>query len=166
MMLRGFKSKVFGAPRSEAPKFPAPPETPPAPAKQFRRLEDRSTADDSVVSAQSTFKGEISGRAGVRVAGEMLGDIRCEGLVRVEETAKMKGNIFSAYVILEGELEGDIGPALHVELRTKARMRGNIHTKLLAIADGSYFEGGINMPAPEARRERFAEKRQTKPGRD
>jgi cytoskeletal protein CcmA (bactofilin family) len=163
-MIRGFKSKVFGAPRSDTPEIPAPPATPPAPPKQFRRLEDRSSSDDSVVSAQSSFKGEIHSRSGVRVAGEMRGDIHCEGLVRIEETGKMKGNIFSSYVILEGELEGDIGPALHVELRTRARMRGNIHTKLLAIADGSSFEGGINMPAPEARREQFSEKRQTKSG--
>ena len=166
MMLKGFKSKVFGVPRPEAPEVPAPTETPPAPAKQFRRLEDRTAPGDSVVSAQSSFRGEISGQAGVRVAGEMQGDIRCEGLVWVEETAKMKGNIFSSYVILGGELEGDIGPSFHVELRTRARMQGNIQTKLLAIADGSHFEGRINMSAPDARRERFAEKRQAKPGLD
>jgi cytoskeletal protein CcmA (bactofilin family) len=165
-MLKGFKSKVFGAPSSETPERPASSETPQADAKQFRRLEDRSGPDDAVVSAQSSFKGEISGRAGARIAGEMQGDIRCEGLVWVEETAKVKGNIFCAYVILEGELEGNIGPALHVELRTKARMRGNIQTKLLAIADGSYFEGQVNMPTPEAQPVRFAEKRQPKPGRD
>jgi cytoskeletal protein CcmA (bactofilin family) len=165
MMLRGFKSKVFGPPHPESSELPAPPETPPPPVKQFRRLEDRSAPGDSVISAQSSFKGEIHSRSGVRVGGEMRGNIHCEGLVHVEETGKMKGNIFSAYVILEGELEGDIGPALHVELRTQARMRGNIHTKLLAIADGSHFEGAINMPASEARREQFAEKRQPKPGR-
>ena len=166
MMLRGFKSKVFGAPHPDSPEIPVSLETAPAPAKQFRRLEDRSVPGDSAISAQSSFKGEVNSRAGIRVAGEMQGDIRCEGLVRIEETGKMTGNIFSAYVILEGELDGDIGPALHVELRTKSRMRGNIHTKLLAIADGSHFEGSINMPAPEARRERFAEKRQSKPSRD
>jgi cytoskeletal protein CcmA (bactofilin family) len=164
-MLKGFKSKLFGAPSPEAPERPLSPEIPQAAAKPVRRLEDRSGPDDSVVSAQSSFKGEISGRAGVRVAGEVQGDIHCEGLVWVEETAKVKGNIFCAYVILEGQLEGNIGPALHVELRTKARMRGNIQTKLLAIADGSYFEGQINMPTPQTQPGRFAEKRQPKPGR-
>src|SRR4030042_3953325 len=158
-MLKGLKSKLFGAPSPEAPERPVSPEIPQAAAKQVRRLEDRSGPDDSIVSAQSSFKGEISGGAGVRVAGEMRGNIRCDGLVCIEETGRMTGNIFSAYVILEGELEGDIGPALHVELRTNARMRGNIHTTLLAIADGSHFEGGINMPAPDSRARRFAEKR-------
>src|SRR5512136_1176403 len=108
MMLRSFKSKVFGPPRPETPEPPPPPEMPPPTVKPFRRLEDRSGPGDSVISAQSSFKGEIKSRSGVRVAGEMTGDIRCEGLVRVEEAGKMKGNIFSAYVILDGELEGNI----------------------------------------------------------
>jgi len=148
------------------PERPSAPETPLAQTKHFRRLEDRSVADDSVVSAQSSFKGEISGRAGVRIAGEVQGDIRSEGLVWVEETAKVKGDIFCAYIILEGELEGNIGPALHVELRAKARMRGNIQTQLLAVADGSFFEGQVNMPTPEAEPVRFTEKRQPSPGKN
>jgi len=165
-MLKGFKSKVFGTSSSEAPERPWSSDTPQAAIKQFRRLEDRSGPDDVFLSVQSSFKGELSGRAGARIAGEMEGDIRCEGLVRVEETAKMKGNIFAAYVILAGELEGNIGPALQVELRTKAKMRGNIQTKLLAIDDGAFFEGQVNMPTPEAQPVRFTEKRQPKPGRD
>jgi cytoskeletal protein CcmA (bactofilin family) len=159
-MLKGLKSKVLGKPSPEMPESPAGPQATPAPIRRFRRLEDRSGSEDSVVSAQSAFKGEITGRAGVRIAGEMEGNIHSEGLVWIEETAKMKGDIFSAYVIVAGELEGDIGPSLHVELRAKARMAGNIQTQLLAIADGSFFEGQVNIPTPEAQPVRFAEKRQ------
>jgi cytoskeletal protein CcmA (bactofilin family) len=162
-MLKGLKSKLLGKPSPEMPERPAVPETTPAPAGQFRRLEDRLDPEDSVVSAQSSFKGEITGRAGVRIAGKVEGDIHSEGLVWIEETAKVKGNIFSAYVILAGELEGDIGPALHVELRAKARMVGNIQTQLLAIADGSFFEGQVNVPTPESQPVHFAEKRQPGP---
>jgi len=172
-MLKGFKSKVFGAPPPEEPPRPAPPtempavspETRPAPEIQVRRLADRSSPDDSAVSAQASFKGEISGRTGARIAGEMHGNVRCEGLVWIKETARVKGNILSGYVILEGKLEGDIGPALQVELRANAKMRGNIQTKLLAIAEGSQFEGRIDMSASSARPARFTEKRQPKPGR-
>jgi len=83
---------VFGAPHSDTPKIPAPRRYP-APPKQLRRLEDRSSSGDSVISPQSAFKGNISSRSGIRVAGEMKGDIHCEGLVRIEETGKMKGNV-------------------------------------------------------------------------
>jgi cytoskeletal protein CcmA (bactofilin family) len=173
-MFKGFKSKAAKAqppeeqqrPAAAVPEVPpAPPENLSAPEVQFRRLEDRSGPDDSVISAQAIFKGKISGRAGARIAGEVEGDIRCDGLVWVRETGRVKGNIVSGYVILEGALEGDIGPALQVELRSTARMRGNIRTLLLAVAEGTQFEGRVDMEASSLRPARFAEKRQSKPGR-
>ncbi len=156
---------MFGKPSPEMPERPLPPETPRAPAeRQFRRLEDRLSSDDAVIPAKSIFKGEIAVWAGARIAGEMQGDVRCDGLLRIEETGRVKGNISCPHVILEGELEGDIGPSLQVELRSKAKMRGNIQTQILAIADGSIFDGQVNMPTPETEPVRFAEKRQ--PGSD
>jgi cytoskeletal protein CcmA (bactofilin family) len=160
-MLKGFKSKLFGKPSPDMPEHPLPPETPQPPAvSPFRRLEDRASAEDAVIPANGTFKGEIVVRAGARIGGEMLGNVRCEGLLWIQETGRVKGNISSPYVILEGELEGDVGPSVQVELRSKANMRGNIQTQLLAVADGSFFDGQVNMPTPEAETVRFAEKRQ------
>jgi cytoskeletal protein CcmA (bactofilin family) len=95
----------------------------------------------------------------------MEGNIHCEGLVWVEETGKMKGDIISAYVLLEGELTGNIGPALHVELRAKAKLRGNIQTKLLSVADGARFQGRVSMSTPKPGPERSAEKRPSRSGR-
>jgi cytoskeletal protein CcmA (bactofilin family) len=169
-MFKGLKPKVFGGSLQEAQPSPAATASPPAAPErhaeiQVRRLEDRSSPDDSVVSAQASFNGELSGRAGVRVAGEVEGDIRCEGLVWIKATATVKGNVFSGYVILEGRLEGDIGPSHQVELRSSARMRGNIRTKLLAVAEGSQFEGRIDMAASSGGPARFTEKRQPKSGR-
>jgi len=158
-MLKGFKSKLFGKPSPDMPEHPLPPETPRPPEKEFRRLEDRASAEDAVIPAKGTFKGEVVVRSGARIGGEMLGNVRCEGLLWIEETGRVIGNISSPYVILEGELEGDIGPSLQVELRSKANMRGNIQTQLLAVADGSFFDGRVNMPTPEAEPVRFAEKR-------
>lgn len=127
--------------------------------EKFRRLEDRADASESVISARSSFKGEISGQAGVHILGDFNGNIHSEGLVRSGETAKIKGNIHSPYVIVGGEFEGSIFSARQVELRATARMRGNIETEKLAIADGSFFEGQIQMPNPDSRPVRFAERR-------
>jgi cytoskeletal protein CcmA (bactofilin family) len=170
-MFKAFKSKVFKPqPLGETPHPAAggpgaPPEPLPAREIQYRRLEDRSSPDDSVVSAQAVFKGEISGRAGARIAGEMRGDVRCEGLVWIKPAARVTGNILSGYVILEGTLKGDIGPSIQVELRATARMHGNIRTKLLAIAAGTQFEGRIDMAMSDVPPARFTEKRQPKHGR-
>jgi cytoskeletal protein CcmA (bactofilin family) len=160
-MIKKFRPKVFEAPLPEKGEIPVAPQAPLPPPGQLRRLEDKSDSAESVISAGSSFKGEIRGRAGVRILGEIVGNIRCEGLVRVEEAGKVKGKIESPYVILGGELEGDIFSAQHVELRSTAKMRGNIKTALLAIAEGCFIEGQIEMGSPEDQPLKFAEKRKT-----
>jgi cytoskeletal protein CcmA (bactofilin family) len=159
-MFKRHKSKTqesAASPGKENPEVSGPPQVR---AEIYRRLEDRVDPNESVISSQSTFKGEINGSAGAHVLGTLEGDIHSEGLVRAGKTAKIKGNIHCPYVILEGELNGDILSARQVELRTKARMRGNIKTEMLAIADGCFFEGQIRMAVPEDQLVRFSEKRQ------
>ncbi len=158
-MLKGFKSKTKDTASSQEKEHGAGSDAAQEQTKQYRRLEDRVDPNESVISSQSSFKGEISGEAGAHILGNFEGDISSEGLVRAGKTAKIKGNIHSPYVILEGELEGDICSARQVELRIKAKMRGNIETEMLAIADGCFFEGQIRMSNPEGQPIRFTEKR-------
>ncbi len=164
-MLKGIKSKLMGAAPSAPPdtsskeENPMPQETPRPSPEKHRRLEDMADSGESFLSAHSSFIGDLSGPAGARIAGELQGNIHCEGLVRTEETAKIKGNIHSPHVILEGDLEGDICSAVRVELRSRAKMRGNIEAQELAIAEGCFFEGQISMGGPEAQPVRFKEKR-------
>jgi cytoskeletal protein CcmA (bactofilin family) len=158
-MLKAFKSKIKVQPSSQGKEDPMAGDSSHAETEKYRRLEDRVDADESVVSAKSTFKGEISGQAGAHILGSFEGDIRSDGLVRAGRTAKIKGNIHSPYVILEGELQGNIVSARQVELRNRAKMRGNIETEMLAIADGCFFEGQIRMATPEAQPVRFTERR-------
>jgi cytoskeletal protein CcmA (bactofilin family) len=128
-------------------------------SEKFRRLEDRVDADESVIAARCSFKGGISGQPGARILGDFEGNIHSEALVRSGKMAKIKGDIHSPYVIIEGELEGNIYSARQVEPRASARMRGNIETEMLAIADGSFFEGKVRMANPESQPVRFAERR-------
>jgi cytoskeletal protein CcmA (bactofilin family) len=158
-MLRGFKPRIKKPLPSNGGENTMTKNSPQGQEDVYRRLEDRVDPEESVISAQSSFVGNITGQAGAHILGRLEGDIQSEGLVRVGKTAKIKGNIHGPYVILEGELEGDICSARQVELRAKARMRGNIETEKLAIAEGSFFEGQIKMAAPEARPVRYAERR-------
>jgi cytoskeletal protein CcmA (bactofilin family) len=158
-MFKGFKSKIKDQPLSQGKVDPMAGGSPQVQTEKFRRLEDRVDPNESVISAHSSFKGEISGQAGAYILGSFEGDIHSEGMVRAGKTAKIKGNIHSPYVILEGDLEGDICSARQVELRTRAKMRGSIETEMLAIADGCFFEGQIRMATPEAQPVRFTERR-------
>jgi cytoskeletal protein CcmA (bactofilin family) len=158
-MLKVFKSKTDRE-REQGVSAGLPQGQP----EKFRRLEDRVDANESVISAQCSFKGDLSGPAGAHILGDFNGNIHSEGLVRSGKTAKIKGNIHSPYVIIEGELEGNIFSARQVEIRSSARMRGNIETEMLAIADGSFFEGQVRMANPESKPVRFTERRNPESG--
>ena len=158
-MIKGFKSKIKDSLSSPRQAGANAGDAAPARTEKYRRLEDRVDPNESRISEQSSFKGNLGGQAGVFILGNIEGDIHSEGLVRAGKTAKIKGDIHSPYVILEGELQGNIVSARQVELRTKARMRGNIETEMLAIADGCFFEGQIRMTTPEATPIRFSERR-------
>ena len=125
-----------------------------------RRVEDKVEPEESIVAPDSKFVGNISGTEGVRVSGYLKGNIQSKGLVWIQRGGKIDGNINSRYAIIEGELNGHTNALEHVELRTEAHVMGNIQTAKIAIAEGSFFRGEIQMPSKEDKPIRFVEKRQ------
>ena len=126
-----------------------------------RRLEDKIGIDESVIAASTRMKGAITGIESVRIQGQIEGDIKCEQLVWLKQGGNMKGDIIARYVIIEGKLTGNIKDAEHVEIRAEAHVSGNIQTHKIAMAEGSFFKGEIQMPRKVDKPSHFVEKRQT-----
>lgn len=113
---------------------------------------------ESIVAPGSKFVGSIDGPDSVRIFGRFEGDIKCTRVVRVGKGAKIEGKIYAPMVILDGELKGNIESAERVELGPESRMQGIINTIRIAMADGSFFEGKVNMPK-KGESVRFVERR-------
>lgn len=124
-----------------------------------RRREDEAIHSESVIASNTRFKGNINADDSVRIAGHFEGDIQCEQLVRIDIGGIVVGSINSALVIIEGELNGNIESAKQVEIRSEGRAIGNIKTDELAIAEGSYIRGEINMSEKGKKPVSFVEKR-------
>jgi len=131
-----------------------------------RRLEDKVGPAESVISPNTRFKGKISGDDTVRIAGHFEGEINCEQLVKIDIGGIVVGTISSNCVIIKGELNGNIDSAKHVEIRSEGRAIGNITTDEIAIAEGSFVRGEINMPEKGKKPVSFEEKRGIKDKRD
>lgn len=125
-----------------------------------RRVEDKIGTGESVIAASTKFKGTISGIESVRVAGQHKGNIKSDRLVWIHKEGSIEGNIDSRHVIIEGKLIGDIKGAEHVEIRAEAQVTGNIQTQKIAMAEGSFFKGEIQMPREVDKPIHFVEKRQ------
>jgi len=124
-----------------------------------RRLEDKTGSILSIIAPSTKFKGTLSGSDSLLIAGHFKGDIKCEGLVRVDREGRIQGTINSPYVIVEGEINGDIMSAEHVELRAGARVVGNINTVKIVMAEGCIVQGEVQTPREGDKPFVFVEKR-------
>ncbi len=126
-----------------------------------RRIEDKVQHTQSVIAPDTSFKGNINGRDDLIVSGKIEGDIQSNGMVKVNKSGSVQGNITGRFIVFAGKLDGDIKKAEQVEIQPTARINGNITTSRLAIAEGSFLQGKIHMPQKQEPH-RFVDKRQAK----
>jgi cytoskeletal protein CcmA (bactofilin family) len=116
----------------------------PAPAQTGRRLTDVGSPA-TVIGAGTTVHGDVSGRDPLEIRGSVEGDCRIGGLCIVAEGGRVLGNIEAEGLVVAGEIEAGKLTVDRVELRSTARVRGAITARVLAIADGAFYEGEVQM---------------------
>ena len=130
-------------------------------AESSRRFTDTSNGNSTVIGQGIHVKGEITGPASIEVWGSLEGRAGTEGLLWVREGGKVDGEIAATNVVVEGQVEGSIHAKERVELRSTCKVEGDLAAQTVAIAEGSYFEGKIQMSGGKggARAVTFKEKR-------
>jgi cytoskeletal protein CcmA (bactofilin family) len=132
----------------------------PAPTQTGRRLTDVASPA-TVIGAGTTVHGDVSGRDPLEVRGTVEGDCRIGGLCIVAEGGRVLGNIEADGLVVAGEVEAGKLTVDRVELRSTARVRGAINARVLAIADGAFYEGDVQMePGASAGPTFFKDRRQ------
>jgi cytoskeletal protein CcmA (bactofilin family) len=146
-------------------KKPSPPEpsTPLAPTPA-RRFTDAGETTATVVGRGTHVRGELTAEDPVDVAGTIEGPCRIVGLCRVREGARITGDVTATSVVVEGEMTGSSLVAEKVEIRVAARVVADVRARTVAIAEGGFLQGHVEMedpgesPAPVT----FREKRETR----
>lgn len=108
------------------------------------KLDPNST--DTLIGEGSTFEGKITSAAGVRIEGQVIGDIDCEGDVTIGEKGTVESNIITARnIIIAGTVNGNVQARQKLSITSKGKLRGNISAASLSIEEGSVFEGTSRM---------------------
>lgn len=125
---------------------------------------------DTLIGEGSVFEGKIKSEAGVRVEGQIIGDIECEGDVTVGEKGVIQSNIIARNVIIAGTVTGNIQARSKLSITAKGKLFGNMSAASISIEEGSIFEGtsrmagGTGAPAPvEASKKEAAAGMELKP---
>jgi cytoskeletal protein CcmA (bactofilin family) len=122
---------------------PAPPSTPAS--SPSRRLTDTPSQYGTVIGPGLHFKGEVSGDDSIDLAGSLEGSARSTGLVRVRDSGRMVGDISAASLVVEGEVEAATLEAERIEIGVSARVRATVRARSLAMAEGAFFEGNVDI---------------------
>lgn len=103
---------------------------------------------ESIIGADSHFKGEIDTKGTLRVDGGVEGNVRADWVV-VGEKALIRGDVEARGIIVGGKVEGNLRAKEIVELRNKGNVSGEIFSNKLTIAEGAVFEGKSSMNKEE-----------------
>lgn len=127
---------------------PAPPPVvrqPEASRSEVMRGVDVATIGKSVV-----VKGELSGSEDLFVDGQVEGSISLRGQsLTIGPNGRVRANVEARNVIIHGQVDGNVTASDRVELRKSASLTGDISTARIAIDDGAYFKGTIDIQKPE-----------------
>jgi len=117
--------------------------------------ESPRSAATAHIGKSVVIKGQLSGSEDLYVDGEVEGTVDLPGQVlTIGPSAKIRANVSARTVVIHGNVSGNVRGADKVELKSSAQLTGDIATKRIAIDDGAFFKGGVDIQkdaAPEAK---------------
>lgn len=98
------------------------------------------------------IKGEVSGSEDIYLDGQVEGTIQLTGnSITVGPNGRVQANVSARNVTVAGSLNGNIQASERTEFRKSAVVNGDVQTRRIAIEDGAYFKGKLEIAAAEAK---------------
>ncbi len=109
---------------------------------------------DTLIGAGSVINGNISFSGGMRIDGEINGNVTAilgkPSTLVLSEQGSVKGDVSVTHLVVNGEICGAVTASEYLELHAKARVTGDVNYKILEIQVGAILEGRlINMNAAD-----------------
>src|SRR5260370_24465670 len=94
------------------------------------------------------IKGELSGSEDIYVDGQVEGNIHLSGNnLTIGPNGGVRADITAKNVTVGGTLDGNIVAGERTEFRKTAVANGDVQTKRIAIEDGAFFKGKLEIMA-------------------
>jgi len=115
----------------------------------------------SVLGPTLRFRGELSAQEDLIVQGSVEGSITHTQNLTIGTDGSMKGDIRARVIVIDGKVEGDLFATESVNIRATAKVKGNVFAPRIAVQDGAFFHGQVEMqPSGAAVQEHSARLRQ------
>ena len=104
------------------------------------------SGDFAHIGKSVNIKGELSGSEDIYVDGQVEGSIELTGnSLTVGPHGRVRANVTAKNVTVGGALDGNIQASERTELRKSAVVNGDVQTKRIAIEEGAYFKGKLEI---------------------
>ena len=131
--------------------FSAPSE-PPRMEKRMADTPPRQTPANvsgqpaSVIGRSIALKGELTGKEDLVVEGQFEGTIDvAEHTVTVGAQGQVKSEIRARHVVVHGSVTGKVTAREKIDIRRTGNVTGDLVSAGVAIEDGAYFKGSIEI---------------------
>jgi cytoskeletal protein CcmA (bactofilin family) len=109
-------------------------------------METPKTAEFAHIGKSVMIKGELSGSEDLYVDGQVEGNIELSGnRLIIGPHGQVRANVNAKGVIVQGKLDGNIRASERAELTKSAVVAGDIATQRVAIEEGAYFKGKVDI---------------------
>lgn len=109
----------------------------------------------TLIGEGTVITGEIRFCDGLRIDGELHGDVQAEGegrtLLVISDKARVHGKVRAGHVIINGSIEGPVIADELLELQPKARILGDVKYETLEMHQGATIDGELHALKSEAK---------------
>ena len=149
-------------PQSVAPQSPKPVLPPPVTLNLETSMSETTPrpSNPPAPTAQQTFlgrtvvlKGQLTGNEDLLVEGQFEGTITLEDhCLTVGADGQVKAEIHARQVVILGSLTGNVQAREKIEIRRTGHVVGDLLAAAVAIEEGAYFKGSIDILREEPQR--------------
>lgn len=121
----------------------------PAPAAPASMKPAASPAGPTnVIAAGCRVIGDLTLAGSLRLGGEILGDVSCDGALVVETGASIKGRLKAGEMLIMGTVTGEIVAVRKIDIMTGARVEGSIFAPSMRVEGNACIDGDL-LISPE-----------------
>lgn len=104
------------------------------------------TSSQTLLGSSLAIKGELTGNEDLLIDGQFEGTVNVpEHCVTIGSQGKVKAEVRARLVVVQGSVEGKISARDKVELRRTGNVIGDLVSASVAIEEGAYFKGSIEI---------------------
>ncbi len=110
-----------------------------------------ATGEQATIGKSLMIKGEVTGSESLYIDGRIEGSITLPGnRVTVGRNGQVAANISAREIVVLGKVRGNCQASDRIDIRSEGSLTGDVIAARIAIEDGAFFKGGIDIRKPGA----------------